>query len=285
MRAVIYCFSGTGNTLLASETLAAKLNGQGIETDLFMLRKDQYLPSPTGYDRMIIAYPVHAFNAPEPILKFLKRLPWEQRQMPVYLLTISGEPLKMNRAAGIVPKRILQKKGYSLRGEMHYVMPYNIIFRHSEGMASRMKLDMERGICKDAKEIFLGKGHLNRVPIFFRVWAFLLRIEHPAMRAIGRTFHVSKDCIGCGICEKSCPQGNIAIKDGKPKFGGKCVGCMSCAFRCPKDAVRISILNGWRVNGEYTFAEAPAKDGEICRFCRKSYLSYFHGVEEDKKMS
>ena len=66
-----------------------------------------------------------------------------------------------------------------------------------------------------------------------------------------------------------------------PKFGGNCVSCMSCAFRCPKDAIRISLLDGWRVNGEYSFEGDPASDAEICRYCHKSYVRYFHSIEDN----
>ena len=85
--------------------------------------------------------------------------------------------------------------------------------------------------------------------------------------------------MGCGACAARCPERNIRMEGGKPVFGGHCTGCMACAFFCPRDAVRTGILNGWRVNGAYDLTAPPAEDKEVCRYCRKSYLRYFHSYE------
>lgn len=283
MRAAIFCFSGTGNTQRISEGLARELMRLGVTTDAFMIRSGLRPPSLERYDRIIIAYPVHAFNAPTPVLEFLRALPEGRRLVPVYLLRTSGEPLKFNEASGVLPKRILKRKGYFMRGELGYVMPYNIIFRHSEKMAVRMLRAAERKLAQDAKSVYSGKVCLNEVNLFRRAVSFALRIEHAAMPLIGRGFRVSRECTGCGLCERICPQGNIRMVNGRPQFGKSCVGCMGCAFHCPKDAVRTFLLNGWRVNGAYQFRGEPAQDFEICRYCRKSYQKYFHSVEDQDR--
>lgn len=280
MKTLIYCFSGTGNTLKACEELKDALNTLGHETDVFRLMPNSEPPAPQGYDRLIVAYPVHAFNAPAPFLKFLKRLPKGNKTLPTYLLRTSGEPLKLNHASGITPKRILRRRGYPVRGEFAYVMPYNIIFRHPDGMAARMRRAMKLQIEDAAKVIAEGTGRRIKNGPFRRVVSFVLRIEHTAMPLIGRRFRAAEGCTGCGLCERVCPQGNIKIVDGKPKFGKTCAGCMGCAFLCPKDALRISVLNGWRVNGNYTFDGVPATDDEVCNYCHKSYVRYFHSAED-----
>ena len=135
---ILFCvFSGTGNTRRVAETLAARLAEFGHTSDLHMIKNGVPMPAVGGYDLLIAGYPVHAFNAPTAALKFLKQLP-PSAGMPVYLLRTSGEPSKLNDASGIEPRRILKKKGYEVKGEFTYVMPYNIIFRHSDGMVARM---------------------------------------------------------------------------------------------------------------------------------------------------
>ena len=106
------------------------------------------------------------------------------------------------------------------------------------------------------------------------------------MPMFGKHYKVTDLCSSCGVCEKVCPVGNITLKDGKPVFGKHCVGCMGCSFHCPHDAIRIAMLDGWRVNGAYNFNTIPATDDEICNYCKKSYLKYFHDSEDtacDKK--
>ena len=282
MRALFCVFSGTGNTLRVSERLSVELRKCGAEIEIFRIFEGCGIPDLTCYDLLLIGYPVHAFNAPATVLKFLKKLPKSQG-VPAYLIRTSGEPLRLNDAAGITPVRILKKRGYSVKGEFSYVMPYNIIFKHSDPMAARMWRAAELRISRDASEIAQGRGAKKKVDIFRRFVSFILRIEHTAMPILGRRFRATKKCIGCGICADKCPQGNIEIVDGKPKFGKKCVGCMACAFNCPKDSVKISILNGWRVNGGYSFSGTPATDEEVCDYCKKAYLRYFHESELLKK--
>lgn len=280
MRALICVFSGTGNTRRVAERLSEELNIYGVETDVFPIRAGCDVPETADYDMLILGYPVHAFNAPAALLRFAKKLP-KAEGMPAYIIRSSGEPLRLNDASGITPGRILKKRGYVLRGECAYVMPYNIIFRHSDGMAARMWRAAELRIKEDAKRIAQGMEIKCKVNVFRRFVPFVLRIEHTAMPILGHHFRATEKCVGCGICANLCPEGNIKMVDGKPKFAKSCVGCMACAFGCPKDAMKISVLNGWRVNGKYSFAGEPATDEEVCSYCKKAYLRYFHESENN----
>lgn len=278
MRALFCVFSGTGNTLRVSERLAEELRLAGVETDIYNIRADAEMPETGGYEMLLVGYPVHAFNAPASVLSFLKKLP-QAENMPAYIVRTSGEPLKLNDASGITPRRILKKRGYAVRGEFSCVMPYNIIFRHSDQMAARMWRAADIRVRLAAAEIANGHGEITKVNPFRRFVAFVLRIEHTAMPFIGRRFHATENCVGCGICAGECPQNNIKIENGKPKFGKSCVGCMACSFVCPKDALKISVLNGWRVNGKYSFDGESATDDEVCDYCKKAYLNYFRESE------
>ena len=280
MKIGFYCFTGTGNTRRVCETLAEELRARGRETEINLIHYGNLLHYPEEYDALVFAFPVHAFNAPSAMLDFLKALPQNGgAEKSVWLVRVSGEPVGLNHASGILPKRILKRRGYTVKGECPYVMPYNIIFRHSNGMAARMWRAMRLLAQKHADMICENTGVLYKNGPFRRAVSFALRIEHTAMPIMGKTFKAGKECVGCGACEKLCPRGNISVRGGKVHFSDACVGCMACAFGCPHDAIRISLLNGWRVNGAYTFKEQPASDDEVCNYCKKAYLRYFHEAE------
>lgn len=280
MKVLLCIFSGTGNTVKVSERLSEELAERGFSTEIYRIRESSPMPG-DDFDLLIVGYPVHAFNAPKVVLKFLKRLNKTNLKKPAYLIRTSGEPLGLNDASGITPKRILKKLGYDVKGEFSFVMPYNIIFRHSDGMAARMWQAAQNRIKLAADKIATGEANKAKVGAFKRAVSFTLRIEHTAMPFIGKRFKAYKEkCVRCGVCVRLCPCDNIILNgDEYPIFGKKCVGCMACAFGCPNDAIKISLLNGWRVNGKYSFDGPPATDDEVCSYCKKSYLNYFHNCE------
>lgn len=48
-----------------------------------------------------------------------------------------------------------------------------------------------------------------------------------------------KVCVGCGICESSCPFGAIAMADGVPQIGDSCTLCGACVESCELEALTI----------------------------------------------
>ncbi len=50
----------------------------------------------------------------------------------------------------------------------------------------------------------------------------------------------TKTCIGCGVCERSCPQHTITIKNNKAKINYKsCIRCYCCQELCPINSINI----------------------------------------------
>ena len=50
----------------------------------------------------------------------------------------------------------------------------------------------------------------------------------------------TKTCVGCGVCERSCPQHTIIIKNKKAKINYKnCIRCYCCQELCPINSIKI----------------------------------------------
>ncbi len=50
---------------------------------------------------------------------------------------------------------------------------------------------------------------------------------------------INDECIGCGICVDSCPQGAIDVVDGVLKVVNEeaCIACGDCVEECPMGAI------------------------------------------------
>lgn len=280
--AIIYMFSGTGNTKRACDIYKQEFEKNGVNTTIFTLKKGfENLPNPNEFDCVGFAYPVHGFNAPAIMLDLAKALPSTDKK-EYFVLKTSGEPLEINNVSSIKMNSILKKKGYVAGSEYHYVMPYNMIFRHSDEMSVKMLDTLNNLAPIEAKEVLDGKVHkLSKVPLG-ALWAWIVRIEQPAMKMNGKHFKVdSQKCIKCGACARNCPVGNIRIdENGKFSFGGDCLMCTRCSFNCPTDAFDIGLLNGWRVNGKYSFKtpKTPQKDKHSW-YCKRAYKRYFENAK------
>lgn len=65
-KAIIYVFSGTGNTAKACNIYRDEFVKNGIETTVYNVKKGfENLPDPNDFDLVGFGYPVHGFNAPE----------------------------------------------------------------------------------------------------------------------------------------------------------------------------------------------------------------------------
>lgn len=285
--AIIYVFSGTGNTKKACDIYKSEFEKNGVETTLYTVKKGfENLPDPNNFDYVGFAYPIHGFNAPYIMLDLAKALPKANGTKQYFVVKTSGEPLKINNVSSIKFNDIMKRKGYVPFSEYHYVMPYNMIFRHTDEMAARMKNTLEQLASVEAREVLCGIEHkLSKVP-FGRFVAWVVRIEQPAMKVNGRFFKVDGNkCIKCGTCAKNCPVGNIKTDgNGKFSFGGDCVMCARCSFNCPTNAFDIGMLNGWKVNGRYSYklSEKPEEDKHAW-YCQKAYKRYFE--EAQKKIA
>lgn len=282
--AIIYVFSGTGNTKKACDIYEHEFEKNDVDTTLYIVRKGfEKLPDPNDFDFVGFAYPIHGFNAPYIMLDLAKALPKANGKNQYFVVKTSGEPLKINNVSSIKFNDIMKKKGYVLMSEYHYVMPYNMIFRHTDEMAVKMKNTFDSLAPIEAREVLCGVKHkLESVP-FGRFIAWVVRIEQPAMKINGKFFKVDADkCIKCGACAKNCPVGNIKIdENNKFSFGNDCIMCTRCSFNCPANAFDIGILNGWKVNGRYTFRlpEKP-EENKHARYCKKAYKKYFEDAQK-----
>ena len=283
MKVVICYFSGTGNTAKVVEKYRDYLTAHGDSVETYAMEQllvngmpEEFVNTLNSADMLGIGYPVHAFNAPSIVLKFVKSLPKSALKKRAFIVSTSGEPLRLNNISSIRTRRLLKRRSYTVTNEYRYVMPYNIMFRHTDTMAYHMWEVAQKLIPLDVNEIVSGTEHRLKRVFCGTFVAWVMRCEHWGGRLNGRHYKVDDKCVHCQKCINVCPTRNITIKDGKIKFGNKCLMCQRCVQLCPRDAIRMGWFNGWKVNGAYSFAEPQQKEVQkYNRMLTKAYKKYF----------
>lgn len=284
MKIAIYYFSGTGNTELTIKKWASEADKYNIECDIFRFEEitDESIDV-NKYDKIGIAYPIHAFNAPRIVLKSAKKISKSNKSKPFFVIMVSGEYMNLNHSSHSKLKSILKKRNLFLESEYHYLMPYNMIFRHTEKRAYDMYKTMNSLVELDVKEYLISnKPHrLNKHKLVRPlIWAF--RVEQLYGPLYGKMLRINKKkCVKCMKCVESCPLQNIEFKNDKFKFHWHCTLCARCSFNCPTNAFSTGFLQLWKVNGKYKFKEPQEiEKDKHPRYCKKSYIRYYKEAED-----
>ena len=273
-------FTGTGNTKRVCLKAQAELLARGHTLDLVdTISGDVFDLS--EYDGLFVFYPIYAFNAPKPIIQYVKKIKKLEKPIPCVIMKQSGEHLFWNNASSLYLTSLLKKRNIIVHNEYHYLMPYSFIFRHTDYMAYRMNKIME-GLLPLDLDLFLNNEDVHVKRFFFdRPFAFILRIQWWGGRFNGLFYKVKKDkCIKCMKCINDCPAKNISLKDDKIKFGYQCLMCQKCVMYCPEQAVKAGMFNSWRVDVPYTFKEADYEKEKHDWYCKKNYQRYFEQSEK-----
>lgn len=273
---LIAYFSGTGNTEYVANHLKSHLSDKGYSVTLFRLRAKADLPDISAYDILVLGYPIHAFNAPEVFVKFVRSFP-KTANKSVFLFKVSGEPFFPNRASSGKLVSALRKRGYNVKGERNFLMPYNIVFRYPDAMVKEMLLYIDPLSELFSREIERDEPKKISYPFYSYIYSFLFRIEWLAPRVNRHLVKVdTKRCTNCNLCIRQCPmQALYKDEKGRIKINSNCSLCMNCTYRCPKDAIRFGFLNHWKVNGPYPYGKI-IKDETLPSDYAEETKDYFH---------
>ncbi len=276
MKAIIYYFTGTGNTRIAARAIKQELMSYDYDVTLFEIRKnDEDVPNPNDYDVVGFGYPIHAFNAPQFFLKQIKKIAKVDHKK-AFIFKTSGEPFGFNKASSWSLSRILKKRGFELMMDRHLLMPYNIMFRYDDRLAKQMYIHTHEMAKVIAYDIKMNRKKRIKFNVLHFPIMYLFRVQWFGAKVNGPLFHVKKEqCTSCSACEKVCPTNNIILNEGIPAFGGDCTMCMGCVLSCPEDAIRPGLISGLRLNGKYPFKKLLGDDHVSADFIHEGTKGYF----------
>lgn len=234
MKKVIYYFSGTGNSLRAARLIAAELGG----AELISMRS---VPEevPAG-DAEVIGFvcPVYEWDVPKTVKSFIQRLtvnPQAYTFMAATYIAVHGRCFETVDAA-------LREKGTRL----HYGRPLRCVASQCTAYEPfpppKLMVPYSERRCREiGREVASGKE--RRYPAMSPV----ARALYPKMmvpflevqREYDKGFYASDACIGCEVCRRVCPCGNITFAEGRPVWNHAYEGCNACVAYCPTKAVQF----------------------------------------------
>ncbi len=231
--------SGTGNTKHCVEKLVKLLD---LSAECFPLEHSDIIKILKKHDTIVLGYPTQFSNAPFMVRDFIKTNSSLWNGKKVFCVNTMG--LFSGDGTGCTA-RILRKYGAVILGGLQLKMPDSVcdskLLKKSIEENKLLVKAAGKRIEEVAKQIQLGKypreglSFIAQIKGLFgqRLWFY-----HKTTNYTDK-LKISNLCIGCGLCSKNCPMGNIKIENNKATAGSKCTMCYRCVSLCPKQAVTL----------------------------------------------
>ncbi len=268
-KAKIYFLSGTGNSYRIAVWLHESCIKRDIVAEIIPIDlakpKEEIDASPENL--IVLTYPTHGFLPPWSAVKFIFKMPFKRRahffSMPSRGCLRFGPIIIPGIAAlaSLLPVFVLPFKGYNIRGSLSFDMPSNVTFLHSrlsDKNIDRIKGSAQRKAYKYFPKLLQGQSiwfTWNNLweyswTVFMLVFHTLLPIAYLLVGRLfmGQMLFANNNCIGCGLCAKSCSNSAISMKGKKaprPYWRYNCEACLRCINYCQQKAIEAG--HAWAV--------------------------------------
>lgn len=246
MAAVIFYFTGTGNSKYLAERIAAQ-TGDELMNIAECVQDQNYSFRLEDGERLGFVVPVYFYGIPVIVLEFLKKLNVSSGHYSYALLNCGNNTAD---AGGMFLRAYHVEALFGIVMVQNYVPMFKMenekaIGEHLKRADAEMNGIVQHIIDSDKGCFDKMKGRFPRLCTF---------ITYPVYKHGRKTykFTVNDSCVGCGLCENICPRKAIRIENEKPVWQcTQCELCLGCLHRCPKQAInfgRQTVKSGRYVN-------------------------------------
>lgn len=237
---MIFCFSATGNSLQAAETVAG-ITGDRILNIAREIEGNCSYTVAEG-ESVGIVCPVHFYGLPMIVEDFIRKMSFDGDPDFYVVLTYGTFPGNAVKDAC----SLLSKNGHRAIASMSVKMPENYLLLFNppdERTARRILSDAKSQIKEFAGMLAEGTAELSTDSnIWHNIFGKIARPFYTYGRGTGR-FHTNTNCMKCGRCVDMCPSKAIQMVDRIPTWiSGKCLRCCACINRCPYQAIEFGLM-------------------------------------------
>ena len=228
---MIIWFSGSGNSFAVARKLAEKTQ------DTLLHLNDAPAADLSGEKVIGLVYPTYSYDAPLKVKEMLGSIRFPKDAYLWVVVTCGSTPGN----SIFTVRKILQQQDVEIAYSRIISMPdSSAVCFGNDAHGQAAKLDaVPAQLEQIAGEI---NGRVRRLEHAGRTFSGTTvnsKLFFPiATAAVKQDVNTDK-CIGCGICAKVCPNGNITVVDKKAKVGPHCTQCLSCVHFCPQQAMEI----------------------------------------------
>ena len=227
---IIFCFTGTGNSLKVSKDIAASLG----DCTIYHMGSANTGFNVSDYKRIGFVFPVYFLGLPLHVKRFIEELK-SPPEFDGYFFSIGTYANVKGNAVKQVDA-LLQKRGQRLDYAAYIKMGDNAIaFYDSHFNLEKLTASYKRNMAVIIPEISEKRSQRmgRKLKLVERYHDMMI----PRMANRDRGFQIIDTCNNCGLCMEACPVGNIVITNSKPDFRHNCEQCMACIQWCPVQAI------------------------------------------------
>lgn len=239
---MIYYFSATGNNKYVAERIAEAI---GDEAKSIQEMDPNLAPS----DIIGFVSPTYGWGLPEIFKRFFSSLTLSVKpSFCFFAATYGTSPGFIGQQA----KEMLAKRGVTIDAFFSVKMPDN--WTPTYDLSDPEKVAETNRKADEEIAVILEQIMRHEHGSFMKDTKLFLAsvIALPEYEKMRKTSHFTVDdtCIGCGLCERKCPDHAIRIEGKKPTWiKERCIMCLGCLHRCPKFAIQYD--NRTRYHGQY----------------------------------
>jgi ferredoxin len=230
----------------------------------------------------MVLFPVYAFDAPEPIYQWIKKLPKGNNRKVAIISVSGGGDIWPNSACSLGVIKRFKRKDYKIVYDTMMVMPSNIMVAIDQHLAIRLLKILPIKAEKIIDELLDGIEQRLKPKISGRILAIMCKLEKPSAKLLAKTFKIREKCNACGWCVKKCPKSNIDIQNNKPIFKWKCVACLRCIYGCPQNAIYTKLFSFLIIKEGYSLEclKYKANDYKLEPLDDLKFGVFFKGVKK-----
>lgn len=251
-------YSGTGGTELAVKSFQSRLETEGCVCTIEKITDGMH-NNPSDHDLLLLLFPVHAFNAPAAVYRWIDGLD-TVNHTPAAIISVSGAgEICPNTACRISSIKRLTKKGYRVTYERMMVMPSNWVAPAPDPLPYLLIQALPIAVEHISRDLLSGVYKKSKPLWVDRIFSVMGKLETLGGHYWGKRIKVLEHCTKCGWCAGNCPASNITMMNGRPAFGDQCHFCLKCIYGCPSKALRAGICEFVVIKNGYCLKDTAEK--------------------------